>query len=196
MKNYKKWVVLLILAVCSSGMAMAEKPKIATVDIQKLFKEYHRTIVAQKRFNIEYAKIQKAIGEKEEAVKKMRQKIQLIADELKKDGLSSEQKAEKQQAGMLIAQEMKFVERDVKKFSQSEHAKLAEKKALNLKWNMADIQKKVESISEGMGYDYVFDKSGLNTNQVTFFLYLKDAPDITTAVLKELNKFAPGVDSE
>jgi hypothetical protein len=42
----------------------------------------------------------------------------------------------------------------------------------------------------------VFDKSGKNTNQISFFIYLKDATDITAVMLKELNKLAPTAASE
>jgi hypothetical protein len=37
----------------------------------------------------------------------------------------------------------------------------------------------------------VFDSAGLNTSQVPFVLYAKDATDITPMILKELNKDAP-----
>ena len=40
---------------------------------------------------------------------------------------------------------------------------------------------------------YVFDRSGLSTNQVPILLYAKDATDLTPVLLKILNKDAPEV---
>lgn len=196
MNIYRKWAMILLLGLLSGSSVLAEKPKMATVDMQKLFKEYHRTVTAQKHFNAEYASIQKSIDEKSEVVKKMRIKIQAIAGEIKKEGVSDEDKKAKQQEGQLIAQEMKILQRNIEEFTRVERAKVAQKKAASMQGIMADIKKNVVTLSEKMGYDYVFDRSGLNTNQVSFFLYLKDATDITATMIKELNKFAPGADAE
>ena len=196
MKNYQQWAIMLLLGLFSCGMALAEKPKMATVDMQKLFKEYHRTATAQKHFNAEYASIQKTANEKAEAIGKMRRMIQAITEQLKKEDLTDEEKANKRSEGQMIAQEIKIAERDIHNFTTMERAKIAQKKAASMQGIMTEIKQKVVTLSEKVGYDYVFDRSGLNTNQVSFFLYLKDATDITATMLKELNKFAPGADSQ
>jgi Skp family chaperone for outer membrane proteins len=49
----------------------------------------------------------------------------------------------------------------------------------------------VISFADKQKYDFVFDESGKNTNQISFFIYLKDATDITSEMLKELNDSAP-----
>ena len=61
---------------------------------------------------------------------------------------------------------------------------------------MREIRSKVVDHAERAGYDYVFDKSGKNSNQVSYFIYLKDAEDITATILKELNELAPGADAK
>lgn len=196
MTNYQKWAAVLLLGIVSSGWAMAEKPKMATVDMQKLFKEYHRTTTAQKHFNAEYAEIQRQADEKAEAIAKLRRSLQAVKDELNKKNLSEEQRVEKQNEGKMVAQEIVIAERGIQTFTASERAKVAQKKAASMQGIMSEIKQKVIALSEKMGYDFVFDRSGLSTNQVGFFLYLKDATDITGTMLKELNKFAPGADSQ
>ncbi|MEY5019834.1 MAG: hypothetical protein RLZ22_922, partial [Verrucomicrobiota bacterium] len=56
---------------------------------------------------------------------------------------------------------------------------------------LEEIRKLVEEQAKKDNYDYVFDKSGLSTSQVPFLLYTKDATDITSILLKDLNKDAP-----
>mgnify|MGYP003894791773 FL=1 len=56
---------------------------------------------------------------------------------------------------------------------------------------MSEIRGKVISFADKQKYDFVFDESGKNTNQISFFIYLKDATDITSEMLKELNDSAP-----
>ena len=198
MRQLKLWCATLLMlggmgwGMC--GVASAENPKMATVDMQKLFKEYHRTITAQKRFNIEYARIQKGVNERGEAMNRMRRMLQSIAGQLKQEGLSDEEKKNKQREGQLINQEVKMMEREMQAFSKQEKQKVARLKAASMQGIMQEIRQKVEVHSKQQGFDFVFDKSGKNTNQVSFFLYLKDAKEITGNMLKELNKFAPGAD--
>ncbi len=198
MRQLKLWYTTLLIlggigwGVC--GVASAENPKMATVDMQKLFKEYHRTITSQKRFNIEYARIQKGVNERVEAMNRMRKMLQSIAGQLKQEGVSDDEKRNKQREGQLISQEMKMMEREMKAFSNQEKQKVAQLKAASMQGIMREIRQKVEAHSRQQGFDFVFDKSGKNTNQVSFFPYIKDAKDITANMLKDLNKFAPGAD--
>lgn len=172
----------------------AENPKMATVDMQKLFKEYHRTKTAQERFNTEYARIQKAINERGEAMNRMRRMLGAIAEQIKTGKPTDEEKNNKESEAKLIAQELKMMDSEVKRFSTQEKRKVAQLKAASMQGIMQEIRLKVVDHSKEQGYDFVFDKSGRNTNQVSFFIYLKDAKDITANMLKELNKFAPGAD--
>lgn len=180
-----------------AGMAAvvsAELPKMATVDMQKLFKEYHRTIASQKRFNTEYARIQKGINERGEAMNRMRQMLNGLAEQINSGKLTDEEKSNKESEGKLLAQELKMMSAEVKRYSDQEKSKVAQLKAASMQGIMQEIRQKVIDHAKELGYDYVFDKSGKNTNQVSFFIYLKDAKDITANMLKELNKFAPGAD--
>lgn len=196
MNNYRKWAMMLFLGLLSSASALAEKPKMATVDMQQLFREYHRTVTAQKHFNAEYAKIQKSVDEKGAIIQRMTTALNTINIALQKEGISAEDKKAKQREGQLIFQEIKIAQRNIEVYGQKQREVLAHKKAASMQGIMTDIRKQVVSLSEKIGYDYVFDRSGLNTNQTSFFLYLKDATEITSTMLKELNKFAPGADSQ
>lgn len=195
MNNYKKWLMVLCLGVFSSNLAIAQKPQIATVDMQKLFKEYHRTIQTHEHFAAEYTMIQKNLDVRRAVVRRMSKKITAIAEELKKDGISDEDKKAKQSEGRLIAQEIKFAQRSIQLFGVRQRAVVAQKKALSMESIMTEIKKQVSAFSEKSGYNYVFDRSGLSSNQIGFFLYLKDAKDITPIILKRLNETSHQLDS-
>ncbi len=189
-----KLVLSLMVGVLSLGTVSAEKPKIATVDMQKLFKEYHRTNTAQKRFNTEYARIQKGVNERLESIHRSRVILMTIGRQLENGSLSEEEKESKKQEAQLISQQLKLMQNEMRTFSNQEKQKVAKMKASSMKGIMDEILRKVIAHSKKQGFDFVFDKSGKNTNQVSFFPYLKDATDITANMLKELNKFAPGAD--
>ncbi len=176
----------------ASSVARAQNPKMATVDMQKLFKEYHRTVEAQKRFNMEYARIQKGVNERGEVIQRKRHVLAAVVKQIRSGKLDDDQKKAKESEAKLLGQELQMMAAEVQRFSAQEKQKVAKLKAASMSGIMREIRNKVAGHAEKQGYDYVFDKSGKNTNQVTFFIYLRDAKDITAVMLKELNKFAPG----
>ncbi len=94
----------------------------------------------------------------------------------------------------MITQELRMMERAMREYSDNEKKRVATLKASSMQGIMKEIKQKAVEHSIEHEYDYVFDKSGKNTNQVSFFIYLRDAQDITAYMLKELNKHAPGAD--
>jgi Skp family chaperone for outer membrane proteins len=192
--KYTGWCLsfVMLAGLLAGGVCVAEAPKLATVDMQKLFKEYHRTVDAQSRYNAEYADIQKRINERKEPIERIRNMLKILADEIKKGELSVDQLEAKKREGQILSQELKMMEQRVSEFSANEQQRVAKLKASSMQGIMNEIKQKVSSHAKKHGFDFVFDKSGKNTNQVSFFIYLRDAEDITAHMLKELNKFAPG----
>jgi Skp family chaperone for outer membrane proteins len=90
----------------------------------------------------------------------------------------------KQQEGIAL-------DRERREFLQRRNPSLNENMVQRMKGILDEIRKLVEEKAKTEDYDYVFDKSGLSTSQVPFFLYTKDATDITAVLLKDLNKDAP-----
>ncbi len=149
MKQLKLFCVTLLLlggfgsgfeAVIGADKTSEENPEMATVDMQKLFKEYHRTVTAQKRFNLEYARIQKNINERVEVMNRMRRMLQTVAEEMKQDGLSDEVKITKRREGLLLTQELKMVEQDIKTYSRQEKQRVAKLKAASMQGIMMEIK--------------------------------------------------------
>jgi Skp family chaperone for outer membrane proteins len=169
--------------------------RIATVDMQELFKQYHRTNEAQQQINVERARIQKDNNERlarirdlEENLGKLRQQLEdPTYNESKKQTLFKEWQ-EEQQEGIAL-------DRERREFLQRRNQALNEKMVQRMKGILEEIRKLVEEQAKVDNYDYVFDKSGLSTSQVPFLLYTKDATDITTSLLKDLNKDASPEDS-
>ena len=69
--------IAVAMAALFVGSAAAQdaKLKIATVDMQQLFKEYYRTTEAQQQINVERARIQKDNNEKLTAIRQIESDI-------------------------------------------------------------------------------------------------------------------------
>jgi outer membrane protein len=179
------------LALCGSAVAQEGKLKIATVDMQQLFKEYHRTGEAQKEINVERARIQKDNNDRLATIRELDTQLQTMRKQLEDPTIAQSKKETVYNEWNVKQQEGIALDRERREFLQRRNQLLNEKMVQRMKGILEEIRKLVEEKAKAEDYDYVFDKSGLSTSQVPFFLYTKAATDITAVLLKELNKDAP-----
>lgn len=186
-------ITALVLALGLIGTAAAQegKLKIATVDMQNLFKEYHRTNDAQKQINVERARIQKENNERLARIRELDTDLQNMRKQLDDPSISDSKKQEVYREWQMKQNEGIALDRERREFLQRRNQALNEKMVQRMKGILEEIRKLVEEQAKKEDYDYVFDKSGLSTSQVPFLLYTKDATDITAVLLEDLNKDAP-----
>jgi outer membrane protein len=185
--------IYLSFVICSMAMtsAVADKPQIGVVDIQRLFKEYYRTEEAQKQFNQDYAAIQKTVNQQLEQINEMVLQLKSLNDRLKDENLDENARYKCAQEFKLIDKKRQALLAEMKQVEFENKKRVVRRKAASLQGIMSEIRGKVISFADKQKYDFVFDESGKNTNQISFFIYLKDATDITSEMLKELNDSAP-----
>jgi Skp family chaperone for outer membrane proteins len=180
---------LFLMAVVPASAQ--ETLKIATVDMQQLFKEYHRTNTAQKDINIERAKIQKENNERLTRIRELEAELQGLRKQLEDPSISDKKKQELFKDFQAKTQEGVALDRERREYLQRRNTALNEKMQQRMRGILEEIRKMVEDHAKSDDFDYVFDKSGMSTSQVPFLLYTKDATDMTGDLLKELNKDAP-----
>lgn len=196
MRKLKQIYLILLVGVVAVSTAIAEKPNIGMVDMQKLFAQYYRSEMAQQQFNQDYAGIQKKVNQQVEVINEMISQLKSLDEKLKSELLDENLKQKYSQEFQLIDQQRKMLIEEMKRVEYEEKKEVARRKSASMQGIMSEIRAKVVSFAEKHEYDFVFDKSGKNTNQISFFIYLKDATDITASMLKELNKLAPAAASE
>ena len=165
--------------------------KIATVDMQELFKQYHRTNEAQKQINVERARIQKDNNERLARIRELETNLGNLKKQIEDPSINDSKKQALFKDWQMQQQEGIALDRERREFLQRRNQALNEKMVQRMKGILEEIRKLVEEKAKTDDYDYVFDKSGLSTSQVPFLLYTKDATDVTASLLKDLNKDAP-----
>lgn len=178
-------------SLATSAVAGDSKLNIATVDMQELFKQYYRTNEAQKQINVERARIQKENNERLARIRELEEKLGKLRKELEDPAINDSKKQALFKDWQAQQQEGIALDRERREFLQRRNQALNEKMVQRMKGILEEIRKLVEEKAKTDNFDYVFDKSGLSTSQVPFLLYTKDATDITSGLLKTLNKDAP-----
>lgn len=182
----------IVGALITTAPAQESKIKIATVDMQELFRQYYRTAEAQKQINLERARIQKKNNELLAPIRELQTGMQELqkriedptTDDSKKQALFEKEWRPKQD-------ELMRQERERTEFIRRQNQALNEAMVDRMGGILDEISEIVRNQAKADSYAYVFDKSGLSTSQVPFLLYTKDATDITAGLLKNLNKDAP-----
>lgn len=171
--------------------AQEGKLNIATVDMQELFKQYYRTNEAQKKLNVERARIQQEANERQKRIRDIEENLGNLRKQLEDPAVAETRKQSLFKDWQMQQQEGIALDRERREFLQRRQQAINETMVQRMKGILEEIRKLVEERAKVENYDYVFDKSGLSTTQVPFLLYTKDATDITASLLKDLNKDAP-----
>jgi outer membrane protein len=159
--------------------------------MQQLFKEYHRTNEAQKEINVERARIQKDNNDRLAHIRELDTELQGMRKQLEDPSISESKKQSTFNEWNIKQQEGIALDRERREFLQRRNQSLNEKMVQRMKGILDEIRKLVEEKAKTEDYDYVFDKSGLSTSQVPFFLSTPRTDDITTSLLAELNANPP-----
>ncbi len=192
MTSIRRFLTVAVAASLTCIAAAQEgKLKIATVDMQELFKQYYRTNEAQKQINVERARIQKDNNERMAKIREVETSLGKLSKQLEDPAINDSKKQTVFKEWQAQQQDGIALDRERREFLQRRNQLLNEKMMTRMKGILEEIRKLVEEHAKSESFDYVFDKSGLSTSQVPFLLYTKDATDVTSVLLKGLNKDAP-----
>lgn len=174
-----------------ANSAYAQKLKIATVDMDKLFKDYHVTAVEKKKHTHKFAIIQKENNERLSNIRTLEDQLDQLRKQIEDPSLNDSVKKEKHREFRKKLDDAKALDRERRDFLNRRTKALELEKRASMQGILEEIRKRIVDHSKKEDFDFVLDKSGMSTNMVPFLLYTKESSDITEALLKELNKDAP-----
>ncbi|MFT6793525.1 MAG: outer membrane protein [Rubritalea sp.] len=189
-KFLKPLLVALSLAAFTSS-AFAEPIKsVASVDMKKLFDEYHLTKGAQDKVKQDQAEIAKKNNIKLADIRKVADKIEELSKMIN-DGTIAPKLKEKHIADRkLQANKGNALENRRREWLSTRNKAINENIVTEMRKILAQIQDKVEVFARDNDVDMIFDKSARGTTQTHFLIFSKDQFDITSALLETLNKDA------
>jgi outer membrane protein len=179
---------LLVGFFALSSMASAQRLKIATVDMERLFNEYHRTSAIQKEINIERARIQKDNNLRLADIREIETTIQGIREQLKDSDLGAKKNQDLNQEARELQQDGIHKERERSEFLERRNRSLNDKMRKQMRGILVEIQRVVSDRAKAGNYDYIFDKSGNSSQGIPFVLHAREMTDLTDSLLKEINE--------
>jgi len=174
-----------------AGSAEEEKLRTAVVNIQKLFRNYHKVDKAEEEINMERARIQKEHNDVAGRLRSMDQSLRELEISLQSTNLSGRNRSSLEREKGVRFHERERINHERTSDLQARHTELNRKMVARMDALLKEIRDLVAVQAEGLGFDLVFDIDGTSTSQVPMLLFARDAMDITPMMLKELNKNAP-----
>ena len=176
------------------GSAEEEKLRTAVVNIQKLFRNYHKVDKAEEEINMERARIQKEHNDAAGRLRSMDQSLRELEVSLQSTNLTGQNRSSLEREKGVRFHERERINHERTSDLQARHTELNRKMVARMDALLQEIHDLVAVQAEGLGFDLVFDIDGTSTSQVPMLLFARDAMDLTPMILKELNKNAPSRD--
>ncbi len=180
----------LALAACACATSVQAEMKIASVNMQDLYKSYYKRIDAEKRLNELKTLVEGEIREREENLKQILTELKAIQDkhdpalpQAAQERLKAEYTAKMNQA--------QAAEQEYKQFQQRRQRAFQESQRREILILLADIQKVVDEAAGAAGYDLVIDTGATTPMNTRIFPFAKKSLDITPEMMKKLNEGAP-----
>jgi Skp family chaperone for outer membrane proteins len=191
MTTIRNLFLAAIVAATTSLATAQDALKIATVDMQELFKQYFKTNEAQQQINVERARINQDNNERLVRIRELETSITTLRTQIDDPTTADSRRQSLIQNLQAQQQDVVSLDRERREFLQRRERALNEKMGQRMRGILEEIRALVVEQARKDDYDFVFDKSGNSLSQVPVLLYTKDAADITTVVLEQLNKDAP-----
>jgi len=184
MKMLRTTILTALLLAALSVPALAQT-KIATVDMEKLFKGYWKTRQAEAALNKRVADLQKEIRDMADGLDKAQTDYNRLLDQANDQALSAEERAKRRQAAADKLKEINNSKAAIDQFNRQAQAQVMDQRQRMTDNLVSDIQKHVADQAKADGYTLVVNSA------VTQAVVYSSGDDLTDTVLKQLNVNAP-----
>jgi len=184
MKMFRTTILTVLLLGGLSVPALAQT-KIASVDMEKLFKGYWKTKQAEVLLNQRVADLQKEIRGMADDLNQAQTNYNDLLDQANDQALSPEERGKRRQAAADKLKEINNSKVAIDQFNRQAQAQVADQRQRMTANLVSEIQKAVGDKARGGGYMLVVNSSAAET------IVYSSGDDLTDAVLKELNAGAP-----
>lgn len=193
--------ILLMLAVCAMAVSLAAKeespaPKIAVIDMGRVFDSYNKTKVNEAKLK-KQAEIFKDYSDNlAKSLEKLKEEFVKLRDASQNVAFSSAERENRRLNAQEKYRQVMAKEEELREYNQEKQAQLRDEYEKLRNGILTDISNVVSAKCLAEGYVLVLDKSGRTLNNIPFVVYSSNPMDITAPVIKTLNIGQPNPDAQ
>jgi outer membrane protein len=182
---------MVIAAVGFVLQTSAADTKIATVDLQKVFDKYYKTVRSNLALQQEASEMEKERKRMVDSAKGKEGEWQKLMYKSEDQALSADERAKAKKDAETKFTDVKTGEEAIQEYDRAAGAKLREKRRQRTDDILKEIREVLNAMAKSSGYSLVLDVSGESANMAPVVLYTNGANDLTDTLIKELNAGAP-----
>ncbi len=174
-----------------SAQIVSAELKTVTVDINRLYSEYHVTKKEKAALKTEQDAYAKEREDRQKSITEVTDKIKAIILKLRGKAMPEAEKNNLTEEYEELVSQYNALNKD---FKESDREKLRETKqkiAAARRKGLNEITKVVRQYAKDNGYHWVMETSGVSNTQISPLVYAKKADDKTEEILAILNKDVP-----
>lgn len=174
-------------AVIDRQAVQQEGLRIATVDMNRIFAGYYKTVDAERMVNEAKAVAKKAMDDRNAKYKALISRWQEKQKAINDPQINEVLRAQLQKSANGIAAEAKALEREMAEFRNRRERQLQEQVMRLRRGILEEIQAEIVNVGRRDNIDLLFDSSGESMSGISFLLYAKEVSDLSDPIIKHLN---------
>lgn len=190
MNSVLKWHLIAAVLLATAWSASAEQ-KIAFINMERVFDEYHKTKTANARFKVRGEEIDVKRKELVTKAKTLKAEFDKLNAEYRDKSLNENAREKKREAGEDKLTELKEAEGNLMEFDKVFKKEISDQMRQMQLQIVGEIRGVIQTYAAENKIDIVFDSSGKTLNNVESVMYFDFSLDITEPILAIMNKNAP-----
>ncbi|HWD17715.1 MAG TPA: OmpH family outer membrane protein [Verrucomicrobiae bacterium] len=165
--------------------------KVGVVDLRKVFESYYKKVQTDDAFKKEAENMEKERKDMLDEAKKVDDQYKKLFDSANDQAVSADERAKAKSAAEDKYRELATRKDAIDQYDRQALARLQEEKRQRRDTIVAEIKDHLVAQAKAAGYNLVCDTSGESANMIPVVVYASGVPDLTDALIKELNAGAP-----
>lgn len=186
-KLFKAFLVLAVV-VCATVAFAADR--IGTVDLEKVFREYHKSRAVEEFINQRADAVRTYLNQMREQLKTLRTEMHKLGTNAGNPALSASELANAKRLADDAIRKVKAKEAEIELYTSQVTREIRELENKKRQEIMADINAEVRRRAAVRGFNFVMDSSGKTLNGQPALVVVPAERDITAEVIRELNRTA------
>ena len=183
--------LLSILLVCFAVVsATAAELRIAVVDLDRIFREYYKSRIAEDYLTRQAEAARLYLGQLNNKLEAQKAEYHRLRTNALNQTLNNSERQKMAQAAKELEPQIKATENEIANYQREITKELQRLEQSKRQEILLDIQREIRRCAAAENYSYVFDYSGKTTNNQPVILVYPTKNDISNTVIRNLNRSA------
>ena len=189
MRNHQ--ILLVVLASFLAAFSASAQGKIGTIDLRKVFDDYHKTKTADAGLKERAADLDKERKTMLEGYQKSKEEYEKALNSTTDQAVSADERDKRKKTAESKLLELRAKEQEITQFDREARSNLDEQQRRMRDKILEEIRAVINVKAKAAGYGLILDSASESANRTPVVLYTSGETDLTTAVLEQLNVNAP-----